>query len=617
MKKSNVQPSRFHLLEPDYRRPVYQVPEDVRNQMLDHLIFLYGLEEANECLPELERIMQVYYAHKAPEMIEWEKQLKTQARFSENDVVLITYGDLVKAEDQLPLDTLAELSKKYLKGIFNIIHILPFFPSSSDRGFAIKNFEEVDPQLGDWEDICHLKDDFKLMFDGVFNHVSSKSRWFQEFLNQNPEYLDFFTVFSTREEIKEDYLQLLIRPRDSEVLTEFDTLRGKRLVWTTFSPDQIDLNYHNPKVLLRMVEILLYYIRRGADLIRLDAVTYLWDQPGTSGVHLQQTHVILRLFRLILDTVAPHVILLTETNVPHSENIAYFGNGNDEAHMIYNFTLAPLVLHAFQTGGAQTLTRWAQSLKKISDTATYLNILDSHDGISVYAAKGISSEIEIEQMASRVQEHEGFVYYKKDGDGSQTPYEFNITWYSAINRDDAKEDVDLQIKRYLASRVIALILMGVPGIYLHGLLGSRNDVAAVIEEEQSRSINRKCISKKELIRALNNPQTTTYKIARKMADLISLRTKEKAFHPNALQRILEISPHLFCVWRYTPDKREHILAIANVTDRLQTVQINLKSLSLNSLQWTDIISQKNFSSKNGMLNFSLEPYDFYWLKPVS
>lgn len=615
-KKKQIDASRFHYLEPDYSRPVYEPPTAVTEKILAKLNFLYGEEKAAACLPELIRVMKVYYAYKTPEMIAWEKEFDPFHRFTQEDSILITYGDLIDEEGEKPLETLAEMSRKYLRGVFNTLHILPFFPYSSDRGFAIMDYEEVDPRLGNWEDIAKLKTDFRLMFDGVVNHVSSRSRWFQEFLNQNPDYLDFFTVFSTKNKISEDYLKLLVRPRTSDVLTEFDTLNGKRLVWTTFSPDQIDLNFKNPKVLIKMVEILLTYVRRGADIIRLDAVTYLWDELGTTGAHLAQSHMIIKLLRDILDAVAIHVALLTETNAPHEDNIKYFGNGSDEAQMVYNFALPPLVLYSFQTGNASKLTNWAAGLQRISATATFFNFLDSHDGVGVMAVQNIMTKSEIEMMSLKVLEHGGYISYKKNSDGSESPYELNITWYSAINREDADEPDDLQVQRYLASRSIALVLMGVPGVYLHGLLGSKNDAETVLEQRDLRSINRKIIRKSELVRALEDPNTTTHKVSFRLAAMIRKRNREKAFHPNAPQQVLKVADAFFVVHRTTIDGKEHILAITNVTHYNQYFRCDLSLLKISPKEWHDILSGRIVAAANNVLSFSVKPYEIFWLKAV-
>ncbi len=605
----------FHLQEPDYTKPIYQIPDYYAQRLKNKITFLYGVPHLESVYLELERIMKVYYAHKTPLMKEFEAQFKPEDRFTEKDIILITYGDLIKTPNQKPLKTLTQLLETYLKGVINFIHILPFFPSSSDRGFAVMDFEEVDPHLGTWDDILELKKDFKLMFDGVFNHVSSKSRWFQEFLNQNPEYINFFTVFSTKQQLSEDQLRLIVRPRTTPILTEFCTLNGKRLVWTTFSQDQIDLNYHNPRVLLKMIEILLTYVRRGADIVRLDAVTYLWEELGTSCVHLEQTHTIIKLFRDILDAVAPHVALITETNVPHKDNIRYFGNGRDEAQMVYNFALPPLVLFSFQNENARKLTEWAATLKNPSDQATFFNFLDSHDGVGVMAVQGILTPEEIEMMALRVVEHGGFISYRANPDGSQSPYELNITWFSAINNEDADEPMEIQIKRYIASRAIALVLMGVPGIYLHGFLGSKNDADLVLEERQTRSINRKTLRKKELLQSLENPETTTYHVTRRLVRLIEIRSRQRAFHPNSPQKILNISDDLFVVLRYTQDQNEMILTLTNVTSKRVKVKMNLLEWGiLGNYHWHDLIGRKSYETENHILELTLQPYDVLWLK---
>ena len=606
----------FHLTAPDYTRPAFSIPDVLRERIHKRIRRLYGDLQSAAVMGELERLLQVYYAYKSEEMIAWETSFNPDHRFSENDVILITYGDLIRGPRQKPLKTLAEICHTYFKKAFNTLHILPFFPYSSDRGFAVMDFEEVDPNLGNWEDILALKQDFNLMFDGVLNHVSSKSRWFQEFLNQNPNYTGFFTVFSTRSEITQDQLKMIVRPRTSQLFSEFQTLHGRRFVWTTFSPDQIDLNYKNPKVLLKMIDILLFYIRRGADLIRLDAVTYLWDELGTKSVHLMQTHEAIRLLRDILDAVAPHVALITETNVPHRDNVKYFGNGTDEAQMVYNFALPPLVLHAFQNGDSRKLTSWAAGLKFISPRVAFFNFLDSHDGIGLMAVQGILEKNEIDRMALRVLEHGGYISYKTNSDGTESPYELNITWYSAINREDSVEAFDIKLKRYLASRAIALVMRGVPGIYLHGLLGSRNDAESVLEDKSRRSINRRTLRKKELVAQLSDKNSNISRVAGGLLDLIKLRISEKAFHPNEEQEILAVSDALFVVLRSAAEKEGKILCVINVSDKPVTCRIEAHRLGFRSQNLKDLISEKKYSFSKEKLTLNCLPYDILWLKGI-
>ena len=614
IESQNSDHSKFHLLEPDYSRAPYIISEELKERILKKLVFLYGDENAKNSFNEIIRIMKAYYSYKSQEMIDWEKTIDPSNRFTEKDVILITYGDLVCGDEESPLQSLRDFSTKYIKCTINTLHILPFFPYSSDRGFSVTDFKQVDPQLGTWGDITNLKTEYRLMFDGVFNHASSKSAWFEEFLNQNPEYIDFFESYPSKESIPENALESVVRPRTSDLLTKFKTINGERYVWTTFSSDQIDLNYKNPKVLIKIIEILLFYVRMGADIVRLDAVTYLWNELGTSSANLKQTHMIVKLFRDVLDAVAPNVAIITETNVPHEENIKYFGNGYDEAQMVYNFALPPLVLYSFHTQDSSKLTEWAQALEKISDTATYFNFLDSHDGVSIQGAINLLSKEEIKLLEQRAVEHGGLISYKDNGDGTVSPYELNITWYSALNRKDSNEQVDLQIKRFIASRSIALVLMGVPGIYLLSLFGSKNDVKAVLEGKNPRIINRKTICKHACDKALYDEDTTTYRINEYFGRIIKKRTQEKAFHPNAPQKVLNISTSLFSILRTSVDGKETIWALTNISEKNLKFEVNTRDFGLETDHWNDVLSEKSFISENGKFSINIEPYGMLWLK---
>jgi glycosidase len=602
-----------HNKEPDYTKPLLRLSSKARERIFSRLVFLYGEAVATAYMPELERILQVYYAHKPPEMIE--KYFDPAKRFTEKDVILITYGDILRGNERSPLATLAKFCDTYLEGTINTLHILPFFPYSSDRGFSIIDFETVDPNLGTWEDIEDLENRYQLMFDGVINHVSSKSRWFQEFLNGNPYYWDFFLNFVSPSDLTPEQRRIIFRPRTSDILAQFQTINGPKYVWATFSQDQIDLNYRNPDVLMRVIEILLLYVRHGADIIRLDAVTYLWIEPGTRCVHLDQTHEIVKLFRDILDAVAPGVALITETNVPHRENISYFGNGHDEAQMVYNFALPPLVLHTFYTEDTTALSQWASSLKKVSDTTTFFNFLDSHDGIGITPVKEILQKKDIEFLIQRAKEHGGYVSYKTDEAGGEEAYEINITWFSALNHKDSGEDIAFQVRRFVASRIIALVLQGVPGIYLHSLIGTRNDIEAVLASKTKRDINRTVIDAEAISKALKDPFSKVSRINRELGRLITIRTKQRAFHPGGDQRILILSPAIFSVLRTSPKKDQHILALTNVTGNVCKLKVPLSELGIVETHWYDLVSEVEWMAEGKELWITLNPYDIIWLEP--
>lgn len=606
---------RRHLLEPDYSRPLLELTAEQRRPILRELELLYGRAGAEACLPELERLLKVYHAHKTTAMIEDDRSFDPAERFTEHDVVLITYGDLITGPGRAPLRTLADFLGVLMRGTINTVHVLPFFPYSSDRGFSIVDYEEVDPRLGSWQEIEELGRHFRLMFDGVFNHVSSKSRWFQRFLNGQAGYEDFFIAFTTHDSIDPDHLRLILRPRTSDLLSPFQTIHGPRFVWTTFSPDQVDLNFKNVRVLLKVIDVLLMYVRRGADLIRLDAVTYIWRELGTSCAHLEQTHALVRLFRSILDAVAPQVALVTETNVPHEDNVRYFGNGRNEAQMVYNFALPPLVLHAVHSGRTNLLSRWAASLRHVSDRATYFNFLDSHDGIGLMGARGILAPDEVEALVARTCDHGGLVSYRDNGDRTRSPYELNITWYSALNRDDAGEDVALQVDRFIASRSIALALMGVPGVYLPSVFGAKNDTAAVLAGSEARSINRKTIDEQALRDMLWDRRSWGHRVAWKLRRLIKRRTLCRAFHPNAAQRVLFGNDGVFALLRGGNDGRPRVLALTNVTAAQQRVRFPQSDLGSARPLWRDLITARPVEARGADLDVTLRPYEVRWLQP--
>jgi glycosidase len=331
----------------DFSRLLLEIPSDARERILSRFTFLYGESEAEKWAPELERILKVHHTFKPQALIDAEKAYDPGERFTEKDMVLITYGDAFKGEKGETIAELHQTVQTHNQGAVNTLHLLPFFPYSSDRGFSVVDFGSVNPKMGTWESVREMEADYDLMFDSVMNHCSSRSRMFQGFLQGDPMYKDYFIAYDSPDDLTPDQRSKIFRPRTSDILTRFDTINGPKWVWTTFSDDQIDFNFRNPEVLLSVVQGLLFYVRQGADILRLDAVTYIWAEPGTECVHLPQTHAVIKLLRDVLDIVSLGVAVITETNVPHEDNISYFGNGNDEAHMVYNFALPPLVLYTF------------------------------------------------------------------------------------------------------------------------------------------------------------------------------------------------------------------------------------------------------------------------------
>ncbi|MCJ7626470.1 MAG: sugar phosphorylase, partial [Anaerolineaceae bacterium] len=417
----------------------------------------------------------------------------------QSDAILITYGDQFQRDGEQPLQTLVHFGDRYLMGLVSGLHILPFFPYSSDDGFSVIDYRQVDPALGTWEDISCLRERYTLMFDAVLNHVSVGNSWFKGFLQGEERYTDYFITLPPETDLSQ-----VVRPRTSPLLTCFETIHGPRWVWTTFSADQVDLNYQNPAVLQEIVDILLQYVENGARLIRLDAIAYLWKKIGTTCIHLPETHLVVKFLNALLKQVAPYVLLITETNVAHEDNVSYFGNGHNEAQLVYNFALPPLVLHALLSGDAGVLAKWAAGLTLPSTDVTFFNFLASHDGVGLNPARGILPESEIEAMARRIKAHGGLISSKTNADGSESPYEMNISYFDALSDPNSDEALDIQVKRFLVSQAILLAVVGLPGIYVHSLFGSRNWLEGVKQTGRSRTINRYKFDADELDAALGS-----------------------------------------------------------------------------------------------------------------
>lgn len=524
----------------------------------------------------------------------YEKEDRENTKWDEKDAVLITYGDSIKTEGEMPLQTLRSFLNKNLKEQLSVVHILPFFPYSSDDGFSVIDFRKVNPELGDWKDITDLNKDFDLMADLVINHASSQGEWFHNFLKQEGKGKDFFIC-----EDPDKDLSLVTRPRSTPLLTLYETAAGIKHVWTTFSADQVDLNFSNPEMLLEMMDILLGYIEKGARIIRLDAIAFLWKKIGTTCLHLPETHEVVKLMRDIAEFINPAVVILTETNVPNKENLSYFGN-DDEAHMVYQFSLPPLLLHALHTGNPEYLNTWARSLPQLEGNKTFFNFTASHDGIGVRPLEGLLPDEEKETLVANMQKFGGKVNYKSNPDGSTSPYELNITYFDALKGTKNGED-NFQVERFLASQTVMMSFAGIPAFYIHSLTATPNYLEGVVQTGHNRTINRRKWDLKELNEVLSN-ETPQAQVFESLKQLISIRKKQTAFHPNAKQEILDLDNELFGLIRTSASQT--IVLICNLTDQNKCFELREGYEEVNY----DLISEKNIDKKE-----LLKPYQCLWL----
>ncbi|AWH89003.1 alpha-amylase family glycosyl hydrolase [Limnobaculum parvum] len=517
-------------------------------------------------------------------------------RWDEKDVVLITYADQFYQPEKKTLTCLTDFYNAGLSAVFNIVHLLPFYPYSSDDGFSVIDYYQVNPIAGDWQDIAKLHHSTRLMFDYVCNHMSAQSEWFRGYLAQQPEYDNFFVSMDPNID-----LSAVTRPRTSPLLTPFPLKDGStRHIWTTFSADQIDLNFANPKVLVAMLDVLLEYLKQGADYIRLDAVGFMWKTPGTRCIHLEKTHLLVKLFRAVTDIVAPGSVIITETNVPHQDNIAYFGNGHDEAQMVYQFPLPPLVLHAIHTGSARTLGQWAASLDLNTTDTTFFNFLASHDGIGLNPLRGLLPEEEILALVEDLQREGALVSYKNNPDGSRSPYEINVTYMDALNRQDSQDDE--RIARFLLAHAILLAFPGVPAVYIQSILGSRNDYDGVKSAGHNRAINRQKYSLDDINQAIAGKNYLRHQIFHQLSRLIEVRKSHSAFHPNC-PLVIHHSPQEVLAFSREAPNGQRVMALFNLSSAACPVD-------LPAAEYTNLLTAETLSTTSP---YVMQPYQFLWL----
>ena len=566
----------------------------LRSRIDSHLEVIYGEQAKDLVAPVIEAMR---YAEDVSEPAPY------QNYWDESDCWMITYATSIHESGEPGLQTLQAFCDRYLSDTVNGLHILPFYPFSSDDGFAVKDYLAVNDAAGSWDDIQSIAGRYRLMSDLVINHVSSQSAWFQNFLSRKDPGKDYF-----KETKPDEDLSLVVRPRSTPLRTEVETVDGKRWVWCTFGPDQVDLDFGNPEVLLRFLEIIRFYLENGVRVLRLDAVAFLWKEPGTTSLHDQRTHEIIKLLRTLIDFYDPSVMLITETNVPNRDNLTYFGNSN-EAHAIYNFSLPPLLIHTLLTGDCRHLKTWMMSMPPARGGTTYFNFIASHDGIGMRPVDGLLSQAERSRLMETLTGFGGRISLRTGPDGAAHPYEVNISLIDALAGTEDGRD-EFQIERFVCAHAIMLAIEGIPGIYIHSLLGTPNDNEGLARTGQYRSINRHTWEQEEIVKLLDDPDSVQSIILNRLRHLIKLRREQQAFHPNAVQFTMQLGLQTFGIWRQSSDRRQDIFSISNISNEQQSVE--LASINLVSTDdWRDLISGDRINE--GQTVLELRPYQTVWL----
>lgn len=579
-----------------------QTQELLENKILHHLQAIYGDAQSDQALNELTQeligIMDFknHYEAVSPHQNYW----------TENDVAVITYGHTIQKENEAPLKTLHRFLNEYLKDSINSVHVLPFFPFSADDGFAVCDYYEVNPSLGHWQDIENIASEYRLMADLVINHCSDQSQWFKNFIKGEGKGHDYF--YTTH---KDAPISEVVRPRTSPLLRETETAKGKEYVWCTFSHEQVDLDFSNTEVLKEFVNIVREYLDKGIRIFRLDAVAFLWKKLGTNCLNLDETHEVVRLIRTLVEHCQPDAIIITETNIPNIENLSYFGNAN-EAHCVYNFSLPPLLVHTLVSGNCRYLKRWLMSMPPAQHGTTYFNFIASHDGIGLRPAEGLLSDTELATLVSTMQNFGGEISWRAGENNVKKPYEVNITLYDALQgTEDGKDEFGLQ--RFLCAHGIMLALEGIPALYIHSILGTHNDYEKKERTGHNRSINRHEWDYDHLLTQLNDAETDHAKVYQSLTDLIKLRRKQPAFHPNATQFTLHISDQIFGFWRQSMDRKQSIFCVYNISDKSQKMLLSDLNLVVTHT-WKDLISGDLFDNTHDEIQ--LAPYQMMWIANV-
>ena len=531
-------------------------------------------------------------------------EFETESIWDSSSVVLITYPDSIYRKDESTLKTLNEFVKNRLSGLSSVIHVLPFLPSTSDGGFAVSNYEKIEDTFGNWNDLKDLSSKHKIMADLVLNHVSSSHPWVHQFIkSEDPG--SSYIVAPSETHVWEN----VIRPRNSSLFTNINTNQGFKSVWTTFGPDQVDVDWRNPNILLEFLRLLVRYITNGADWIRLDAIAFIWKEPYTTCLHLDPVHSIVKLLNKSLKIIKPSAVLITETNVPEKENLSYLIEGN-EANLAYNFTLPPLLLEAIYTGKTDLLNSWLSNWNELPKNTSLLNFTSSHDGIGLRALEGIMDDQRIHNLLVESEKRGGLVSHRRLSNGEDQPYELNISWWSAMSSEGSDNTV-FQFDRFLLSQLFTLSIKGVPAFYLPSVLASPNDLDSFKKTGQRRDLNREKFEANKLLEVLKNFNSPASKNISYLTHIVKVRSRLKAFHPEASMEC--ISTNIAnCVILKRGLNEDSVYVICNMSNKLLSFsplnQIN--SLDLTSdKRLLDNISGSYFNTDN----FELNPYQVVWL----
>ncbi len=539
-------------------------------------------------------------------------------------------------------DLLSKISYFEELGI-NLVHIMPILEcpeNASDGGYAVSNYRKIDERVGDLEDIQNIaqemkKKDILLVLDIVVNHTSNEHEWAEKARSGDQNYQNYYYTFKNRE-IPDMFERTLpdVFPQTAPGNFTWDEAMGK-WVMTVFNNYQWDLNYQNPAVFCEMLDILLFWANKGVDILRLDAVAFLWKKIGGSSQNEPEAHILLQLFKDCCQITAPGTLFIAEAIVAPVEIVKYFGEdaiNAKECEIAYNATLMALLWDAVATKNAKLLKQGIRNLPDKLERATWLNYIRCHDDIGL----GFTDE-SIVQAGYEPYSHRQFLLNYFSGKFNDTAARGLLFGQNPKNNDarisgtltsliglekaleeDDQEKIDITIKHIILLHNIIFTFGGIPLIYYGDEIGTLNDysyMGNLSKANDSRWAHRPKIDwNKERLRKI--PGTIQHTIFSDLQQMIMARKKISAFGDFNNRELINLSnPHLFAFLRIDPKNHEHILVISNFDATYQS--LNLSEIDTPTLRFNDSKEIKDLYSGEAPSLFKdqlvLPPFRFYWL----
>ncbi len=425
-----------------------------------------------------------------------------------NKVMLITYPDSLGKN----IEELRDVLNNDLKGAVGGIHLLPFFPSTGDRGFAPTDYTKVDPKFGDWSDVEKLGQEYYLMFDFMINHISRHSKYYEDFQQKKDKskYADLFLSwdkFWPKGRPTKADVDLIYKRKDKAPYQEITFADGsKEKLWNTFGPEQIDLDVRKKVTQEFIKQTLNQLIEHGADIIRLDAFAYAVKKLDTNDFFVEPE--IWDLLAQVRDDIAAKgAMILPEIHEHYSMPFKIAKHG----YFIYDFALPMVTLYSLYSGKSERLAHWLKMCPMKQFTT-----LDTHDGIGVVDARDILTPEEVKYTSQELykvganvkKKYSSAEYHNLD------IYQINTTFYSALGDDD---------KKYFMARLLQVFAPGIPQIYYVGMLAGKNDIKLLEETKEGRNINRHYYTREEVAEEVKRP------VVASLLKLFTFRNTEATF----------------------------------------------------------------------------------------